>query len=300
MEPSDDHKRMYCFATSTGYFVVRQNEQIYVSGNSGKGFSTSNFIRSESYKQFNVDDLKERVVAIAKKEVDRLQKEGNSIDSTTAKLASINFKNQDDVAFLHQFVKDRGLEDKKLKLFVQSASEIPKDKPNILFDMTFKSIRDAEKKFGYFKDLGYDPKNIHVVWVLTDYEVALDNNQNRERVVPEIILKGAHTNVGRTLVDALLNNKLPSFINGEFHIIFGNPTNSVPWRDSDGNVIKIQDRKDKTKFNKVTQSFKSIKVKERGKPVDSKLVANALNDIVKALPDQMFSLKGIKKGNKSF
>ena len=38
-------------------------------------------------------------------------------------------------------------------------------------------------------DAGYDPKNIHLVWVLTDYkEVAEKANKERDRVVPDKIL----------------------------------------------------------------------------------------------------------------
>jgi len=60
-------------------------------GGSGKGFALENFIRSESYKQFNVDDLKSRLVKIAKKKVDALQKAGKPVDADTAKLSSIDF-----------------------------------------------------------------------------------------------------------------------------------------------------------------------------------------------------------------
>lgn len=45
--PAIASKNMYCFTTSTGYFVVRQNNKIVVSGNSGSGKSSiiNDFVR---------------------------------------------------------------------------------------------------------------------------------------------------------------------------------------------------------------------------------------------------------------
>jgi len=192
------------------------------------------------------------------------------------------FKNADDVGFLHQYVKDIGIEDKQLTLFAKSVAG-SKQKPNILFDMTFKKLKDATKKFAYIKDLGYEPKNVHVVWVLTDYNIALDNNASRSRRVPEVILFGAHKDVGKTLSDALFNNKLPDFIDGEFHIIFNNPDNSVKYRDDNGKDIVVNTKFSK-KASRIIKRFNSVKVKEAGKPVDRQLLSNFLTNIMKALP----------------
>lgn len=40
IKPICSSENMYCFTTNTGFFVVRQNNQIFVSGNSGSGKST--------------------------------------------------------------------------------------------------------------------------------------------------------------------------------------------------------------------------------------------------------------------
>lgn len=46
------------------------------------------------------------------------------------------------------------------------------EKPNVIFDITLDEIKKL-REYSYYAQLGgYDLKDMHIVWVLTDIEVA--------------------------------------------------------------------------------------------------------------------------------
>ena len=61
-------------------------------------------------------------------------------------------------------------------------------KPNIIFDVTLKSLSILNQLTRSVLDMGYDKKNIHIVWVVNELETALQQNQERKRKVPKEIL----------------------------------------------------------------------------------------------------------------
>ena len=56
--------------------------------------------------------------------------------------------------------------------------------------------------------VGYEPKNIHVSWVLQNYEVAIKNNKARPRVVPEDVLFATHVGAAQTIYNLVSNHFL--------------------------------------------------------------------------------------------
>ena len=60
---------------------------------------------------------------------------------------------------------------------------------------------------------GYDSKSIHLIWVLTNYQIAVDRNKKRDRVVPDDILLDTHEGAGKT-VWSVLTKILPKGLNG--------------------------------------------------------------------------------------
>ena len=99
----------------------------------------------------------------------------------------------------------------------------------MLFDITMKDSNDISDVAPQLIKAGYDPKNIHLVWVLTDYKQAAKANKERDRVVPDKIISissegcmnmlqriksmafGNRTGIGRKYVDGqvhvILNNR---------------------------------------------------------------------------------------------
>ena len=79
---------------------------------------------------------------------------------------------------------------------------------------------------------GYDAKNIHLTWVLTNYAVAIVNNQNRERVVADDIMLLSHEGAATSMYE-VIKGKLPKGLNGSVRVILNNRDNTIPYVDPD-------------------------------------------------------------------
>lgn len=216
---------MFCFAVPSGYFVVRQNNKIYVSGNSGKGFIINNLVGMEG-KIFDVDALK-KLVLNTDMIKSRVKKELN-ID-----LDTYDLKNPEHVYSLHSIVDDYlDLVDKKEKAFIRSALTAPRNrKPNIIFDNTLKNIKKLHKIVNMCEMLGYESRNIHLVWVANKFSVAVDQNKNRERVVPDDIMIQTHEGASRS-IKSLADIGEPLARLGEFYIAFNQMNVDVEFKKS--------------------------------------------------------------------
>ena len=141
---------------------------------SGKGFAISHFMEKEKFKVRDVDEWKIGYLKLA--QIKREYKE----------LRNLQLRNPKDVYKLHMFVKEKGIKDKTLELLLRDSNS--SRLPNIMFDITMKDASDITDVLPQLLAAGYDPKNIHLTWVLTNYAVAIANNRMRERVVPEDII----------------------------------------------------------------------------------------------------------------
>ena len=81
-------------------------------------------------------------------------------------------------------------------------------------------------------EAGYESKNIHLTWVLTNYAVAIVNNRNRERVVPEDIMLLSHEGAATNMYD-VVKGKLPRGLNGGVRVVLNNRDNTIAWADPD-------------------------------------------------------------------
>lgn len=205
---------MYCFTVPTGFFVVRQNNQIFVSGNSGKGFVLKNLLDIQG-KVFDVYRLKE--LALTNDYIQSVVKKEQGID-----ISKLDLKNPKDVSTLHGAIDKAGL-DKKVKstMFDSIVMAHPDRKPNLIFDVTLKSPDKLGKISEQVKSLGYDPLKIHVVWVVNDVEVAIAQNATRSRTVSQEILSMTHEGVANTIL-ALLHpaRNLRAIMDGKFIFAF--------------------------------------------------------------------------------
>jgi hypothetical protein len=158
---------------------------------SGKGFTVSNIIGLEA-KIFNVDDLKELYVKVlGKGSKDSEIKKGE-------KKQSFNFKNPDDVSYLHGKISDKGYLKKQENAFYNN-SQANKESgrlPNIIYDITGDKAAKLEKIGKMLKDMGYKTS---LVWVVTNREVALLRNLSRDRTVPDAVFHDTHNKVNATI-----------------------------------------------------------------------------------------------------
>lgn len=184
---------------------------------SGKGFILSNLVGVEG-KVFDVDELKtlaSKTPAIKKRVADEL---GVDIENLAQ-----NLKNPENVGKLHDIMGDYlNLDKRKERAFYRSVIAAPADrKPNIIFDMTFKELRKLEKVARDAEKLGYDKKNVHIVWVVNDIEVAKQQNQKRARTVPSEILVNTHRGAANTMGDIInMGNKLKKYMDGDIVFAF--------------------------------------------------------------------------------
>ena len=222
---------------------------------SGKGFAISNFLAGNDFKIRDVDEWKKAFLKL------------NQEKGKFPELADLNLRNPKDVFKLHMAVKDAGIKDKTLDALL---SDVSQDRlPNIIFDITLKEIGDITEVMPKLQEVGYDPKNIHIVWVLTNYRVAVMNNAGRERVVPEDILLKTHEGAAKTMYQ-IVTGSIPRGIDGKVAVILNNRENTV-----------FFDRPN-SKGEKVIKDFTYLTIKQEGKrPVKRKEVQQQVFDWIR-------------------
>jgi len=221
---------------------------------SGKGFAISNFIDSAGFKVRDVDEMKTAVGKLdqlGKFSVDKWYKKFSGNLSADARkhveefvigkglsIADISndLKNPNNVAALHFIVDAMGIKDKWL-ISMLKGKKNKETLPNLLFDITAKKVGSITSVIKPLLANGYDAKNIHLIWVLTDYHVAVSQNKERERVVPDDILLKTHEGAAKTIWD-ILTKALPSGLNGRIDVILNNRENTVTYKDADGDTLK--------------------------------------------------------------
>jgi len=196
----------------------RYGQIVFLAGGagSGKGFAISNFMEKEKFKIRDVDEWKKGFLKLAQTK------------KQFSELKGLQLKNPKDVYKLHMFVKEKGIKDKSLDLLLRDSNT---DRlPNIMFDITMKDASDIGSVLPKLIEAGYDSKNIHLTWVLTNYAVAIANNRMRERVVPEDIMLLSHEGAAKSMYD-VIKGKLPRGLNGAVRVILNNRENTIPYVD---------------------------------------------------------------------
>ena len=244
---------------------------------SGKGFAISNFMNSQDFKIRDVDELKiafQKLDELKKFTMeDLLKKYGDKISErdkahiekhVVAKgysLKDLNLKTPEHVYALHVMVRATGAKQKTLDLLLDGARE--GTLPNLIFDSTFADMDDLNTYIPQLIDAGYRDTDIHVTWVLTNYEIAIKNNRGRSRVVPEDILLKTHQGAAKTIVQ-LVKTGFPREVNGGIYVVLNNPQNTMFIVDP-----KTGEHYKDIKGNKVVGNFMYLTMKKPGKPITS-------------------------------
>ena len=272
------------YASLTDYEMINEKLIIYNGGKkyaqivflaggagSGKGFARQKFISVESFKIRDVDELKlsfQQLSVLDKfttkqfidkygnnlSEKDRALVQSEMIDKRIA-ISKLDMRNPTHVYLLHMMVKASGAKEKTLDSMLMGA-RLGK-LPNILFDITFKDLEEFNRVIPELIRVGYEPKNIHLTWIPTNYEIAIKNNKLRPRVVPEDILLATHRGAAQT-VYSLVKNGTPREIDGSVQVILNNPENTVAFTDSSGKPIR-------NASGPVVKDFTYLTLKDSGK-----------------------------------
>ena len=260
---------------------AKYGQIVFLAGGagSGKGFAVQHFMQGSEFKVRDVDKLKiafQKLDALGKFTTqDLLDKYGNKISEKdkelikkelidkNMKMGDLNLKTPTHVYILHVLVRATGVKDKTLDLMLAGAEK--GQLPNIIFDSTFKEVSDMTDVLPKLFDAGYEPKNIHVSCVLTNYQIAIQNNKTRPRVVPEDILLATHAGAAQTVYN-LVTKSMPPSVQGGVYVILNNPENTIYILDPKTNE-PYRDKKD----NPVIKDFKYLTLKEPGKPAKTEL-----------------------------
>ena len=198
----------------------RYGQVVFLAGGagSGKGFAIRNFMEKEKFKVRDVDEWKRAFMKMA------------DLQGKYPEIKGLNLKNSNDVAKIHMFVKKMGIKDKTIDLMLADANS--RHLPNIMFDITMKDANDIDQYMPKLIKAGYDAKNIHLTWVLTNYAVAIVNNRNRPRVVADDIMLLSHEGAATSMYE-VIKGKLPRGLNGSVRVILNNLENTIAWVDPD-------------------------------------------------------------------
>jgi len=210
---------------------AKYNQLVIATGGagSGKGFVLGNFVDSFSYKVRDVDEWKRLML---------------KIDATKKKypeIRGLDLRRPADVAKLHEFSDKLGTKDKTLQLLAKTIPRNSQHKPNLYFDVTGKRASSVQELVNIGTAMGYEAKNIHILWILTDYKIAADNNAGRSRVVPEKIFMETHKGAAKTMFDIIGRSRMPHGMDGAAWVILNNRANTIFWRQGDGSLKNTPD-----------------------------------------------------------
>ena len=152
---------------------------------SGKGAVVKRVMGIKA-KIFDVDAIKELYAKVINDDRYDLARK------TTKK--DFDFKNPEDVGYLHMATKKYGKEQRQY--FRRGRSDDPTRLPNIIFDITAKEKEDFDDIIDLIGDMGY---KICFVWVVTNREEAMVRNLMRSRVVSDEIFHKIHNQVNSFL-----------------------------------------------------------------------------------------------------
>ncbi len=255
---------------------AKYGQIVFLAGGagSGKGFAIKHFMQGSEFKVRDVDELKiafQKLDALGKFTTqDLLNKYGDKISEKdkeliqrelldkNLKMNQLDLKTPSHVYILHILIRATDVKNKTLDLMLTGAEK--GQLPNLIFDSTFKEVTDMTDVLPKLFAAGYEAKNIHVSWVLTNYQIAIKNNKTRSRVVPEDILFATHVGAAQTVYN-LVSKSMPPEVQGGVYVILNNPENTIFILDPKTNK-PYRDKKD----NPVVKDFKYLVLKEPGKP----------------------------------
>lgn len=190
---------------------ARYGQVIFLVGGAASGKSTAirKFIDSASYKTLNPDDVKALMKKAAEKGL-----EGFS------DLAGVDPHDPEGAAKFHDKMLATRLSSRYSRRLTSDPTR--SELPNLLFDRTFSFAGEIEKISQSLIRYGYKPNNIHIVYVFTDVEVALDQNRKRERRLRDEVIVSTNKGAKRNFIDLLFQRMKGAPVNGDYFMVVNN------------------------------------------------------------------------------
>jgi len=209
--------------------------------NSGKEFLQSKLIEG---KIINVDDVKKWI--------------GNSLQfvglikartGIDIRYEELPLSDPNNISILHDIISTKMdiTDEVDINLFISIASSVPDRKPNLLFNVTLKDLDKLDRITRNVLPLGYAKENIHIVWILTPFEEAGEQNMLRDEI-QHIAMTFHH------LIYSVDTN-LSEYMNGDMWIEFKNSS------------IASELKKSATDGSFIAKGDQYVKIKKQGQPV---------------------------------
>lgn len=193
------------------------NQVVILAGGagSGKGFISGKLMGIEG-QTLDVDRLKELAMASVKLA-------GRIKSETGHDINKFDMKKPENVSTIHGLLSGKGgiISANQKRIFTSVALAASDRKPNLIFDVTLKDMKKVVEISRQVELLGYEKGNVHLVWVMNDINVAMKQNKERSRVVPEDILVSTHEGAHMTIKKLLaMGEGTRSYLDGDMWIAF--------------------------------------------------------------------------------
>lgn len=245
----NDIRKVYDLSIEDNHnYIITKSDMIV--HNSGKGFVIDKLLGVKG-KILDVDALK--TMALKSVYIKNSFKEKYKID-----ISELELKNPKNTSLLHDLISQSKLDKAQLQILTNTINPNNQHKPNIIIDNTLSNLPKFSSLCFNAQQMGYDKKDIHLVWVLNKLSIALKQNKERKRVVPEDILISTHLGANLTVKEIIkyFDETSKENMDGDIWIVF----NAA---DEDTSLKKS--KLGGSYLEKATY----IKVKEAGKPIKS-------------------------------
>jgi hypothetical protein len=234
---------------------------------SGKSFIVKNLLGLDA-KTIDVDDIK-KYAQKTQSLIDSIKKSHN-ID-----ISKLDMRIPKNVSLLHSILTSidlTGMDGRYIENILYGLKDA-KYKPNLIYDVTLRDITKLHNiTFKLTELMGYEKKNLHIVWVLSDLETALQQNVSRTRIVPEDILIDTHKGAARTMYEIInMGDKIKNYLDGDIWVVFNKIGVDVKAIMEPGSKTKVKYIEDVNYFKLKNQGENPISISELKEEIFNKI-----------------------------
>jgi predicted kinase len=191
---------------------AKYGQVIFLVGGAASGKSTAirKYINATMYKVLNPDDVKELIVKAGKRGLPAF----SSISDADPNSPEGSQK-------IHSLMRDTKISSKKARTMMKGLKgSNPNNLPNLMFDRTFSFAGEFKKISRSLINAGYHSNNIHIVYVMTDVDIALKRNRERSRTLPDDVIVQSAKGAKMRFTELFYGRAKGAVTNGDWHIIF--------------------------------------------------------------------------------
>lgn len=241
---------------------ARFGQVVFMVGGTGTGksFSFAQFMEVDKFKYFDADSWSEALPVLYSK----LMRQGvPDAQNPFTPAKGLNVSNPADTLKLHGIRADMDLKNKFRNALMADAD--PRYLPNLAIEMIGHSAEQYDDWTEKLSAAGYEPKNIHIVWCLSDYTISLASNAMRNRKVPDNVVLSTAGMSAKEMY-SIITNSMPAHMNGAIKVIWNGMHNTIFYPFEDGTDVRMSPFTGK-EHPIIVKDFLYLTFKDEGKPV---------------------------------